>query len=452
MTSPTIRVWLTVSFLKQFAGECVWIISEINECGLATGPAAMSALENIMPREKISFPGFDGSELSALLELPDKSPLGYVLFAHCFSCGKDLASASRISRALVRRGFAVMRFDFTGLGNSDGDFANSNFSSNAQDLVCAADYLRDHHKAPSILIGHSLGGTAALEAAPSVPESKAVVTIGAPFNPEHVTKQFSVDLEAIESEGEAEVDLAGRKFKIKKQFLDDVRDASVKEELSNLRKALLVCHSPVDTTVSINEAEKIYRTAKHPKSFISLDKADHLLTRKEDAEYVAATVSAWVSRYIEPVEADESPETVASGHVSVTERDQKFARTVRSDSHEWIADEPKKLGGTDLGPDPYEHLLASLGTCTSMTIRMYANRKKMALDDVQVVLSHSREHAVDCENCEGEPQKIEKLHRAISIQGDLSEQEITRLMEIADKCPVHKTLLSDVEVTSELVS
>ena len=302
-----------------------------------------------MPREKISFPGFDGSELSALLELPDEKPLGYVLFAHCFSCGKDLASASRISRAMVKRGFAVLRFDFTGLGNSDGDFANTNFSSNAQDLIRAADYLRDHHRAPSIVIGHSLGGTAVLEAAPSIVECKAVVTIGAPFNPEHVTKQFSLSLETIESEGEAEVDLGGRKFKIKKQFLDDVRAASVKEELSILRKALLVCHSPVDATVSINEAEKIYKTAKHPKSFISLDKADHLLTRKEDAEYVAATVSAWVSRYIEPEEAVASAEAVASGQVSVTERDQKFARAVRSDSHDWIADEPRKLGGTDLG-------------------------------------------------------------------------------------------------------
>ncbi len=257
-----------------------------------------------MPKEKISFPGFDGSELAALLEFPDENPLGYVLFAHCFSCGKDIASASRISRAMVRRGFAVMRFDFTGLGNSDGDFANTNFSSNVQDLIRGADYLRDHLKAPEIVIGHSLGGTAVLKAASSIVECKAVVTIGAPFNPEHVTKQFSISLDTIESEGEAEVDLGGRKFKIKKQFLDDVRGASVKEDLTILRKALLVCHSAVDATVSINEAEKIYRTAKHPKSFISLDKADHLLTRKEDAEYVAATVSAWVSRYIEPVATD----------------------------------------------------------------------------------------------------------------------------------------------------
>lgn len=405
-----------------------------------------------MPREKLTFTGFDGNSLAALLEVPDQTPHAFVLFAHCFSCGKDIAAASRIARALVSHGFGVLRFDFTGLGNSDGDFANTNFSSNVQDLLRAADFLKEHYAAPAVLVGHSLGGTAVLAAAGEIDECRAVVSIGAPFDPEHVTKQFGVSIDAIEKDGVAEVDLAGRKFNIQKQFLDDVRDVNVKDRIGSLRRALLVCHSPLDATVSINEAEKIYLAAKHPKSFLSLDKADHLLTNKADAEYVARTIAGWVSRYLDT--GDESGDTprVASGHVHIGELDHQFARTVASDSHQWLADEPKKVGGKDLGPDPYEHLLAALGTCTSMTIRMYANRKKLTLDDVTVTLNHSREHVKDCEDCDEQPRRIETLDRQISFKGDLTEAEVEKLMEIADKCPVHKTLLGEIRITSELVT
>ena len=404
-----------------------------------------------MARQKLTFEGFDGAELSALLERPESPAKAYVLFAHCFSCGKDIAAASRISRSLLARGFAVLRFDFTGLGNSDGDFANSNFSSNVQDLVKAADYMREHLEAPTLLIGHSLGGAAVLVAAQQIQECRAVATIGAPFDPAHVTKQFSADVAAIEADGQAEVDLAGRSFTIQKQFLDDVRSIDAKSLVRQLRKPLLIFHSPIDAVVSINEAEKIYSAALHPKSFVSLDTADHLLTSKADAEYVAASVSGWVTRYLDTsdlVTIEDSD--LDSGHVRVDEHSKAFTRTVITDDHHWFADEPTSVGGANLGPDPYEHLLASLGTCTSMTIRMYANRKKLPLTDIRVELTHSRDYVTDCENCDDEPRKIETLARQISFTGDLTDAEQKRLMEIADRCPVHRTLLGDIDITSQL--
>ena len=405
-----------------------------------------------MPRRiKLEFPGTDGLTVAGLLETPESNPHSFVLFAHCFTCGKDVVSASRIARALVARGYAVLRFDFTGLGNSDGDFANSNFSSNVNDLVLAADFLRENYRAPSLLIGHSLGGAAVLAAAHDMKEVKGVVTIGAPADPQHVVKQFDCKIDEINETGVAEVKLAGRSFTVKKQFLDDLADQYQSGKIASLKKALLVFHSPVDATVSIEEAEKIYRSAKHPKSFVSLDNADHLLTRAKDAEYVATTIAAWATRYIdEPGEIEKKTSAVTAGQVMVTERNKQFTRTVISDSHVWLADEPTAVGGADLGPDPYEHLLAALGTCTSMTIRMYANHKKLSLDDVTVTLSHDRQYIDDCEGCEEKPKKIEIINRTVNLKGDLSEQNRQRLLEIADRCPVHRTLKSDLEIRTQL--
>ena len=402
-------------------------------------------------RTKLEFPGTDGLSIAGLLETPDENPQAFALFAHCFTCGKDVIAASRIARSLVARGYAVLRFDFTGLGSSDGDFANSNFSSNVADLVHAADYLREHYRAPALLIGHSLGGAAVLAAAHSIPEAVGVVTIGAPATPEHVTRQFACDLDAIETRGSAQVSLAGRPFTIKKQFLDDLEQHDQEERIARLKKALLVFHSPIDLTVSISEAEKIYRTAKHPKSFISLDDADHLLSKTRDSEYVATTIAAWSSRFI-PETAIVAQKTSAlnKGHVMVTEKNKQFTRTVLSDSHVWLADEPVPVGGSDLGPDPYEHLLAALGTCTSMTLRMYANRKKIALDDVSVELCHDRRHVEDCEGCDTEPRKLEVLQKYITLRGDLSVEQRQRLLEIADRCPVHQTLHADLDIQTEL--
>lgn len=401
-------------------------------------------------RVKVEFPGSQGM-LAGLLESPDAGVQNYALFAHCFTCGKDIAAASRIARALVARGYAVLRFDFTGLGSSDGEFANTNFSSNVDDLVAAANFLREHYLAPSLLIGHSLGGAAVLKAAHQVPECTAIVTIGAPSDARHVAKQFACDLETIETKGEAQVNLAGRTFTIKKQFLDDIGQQHF-DDIARLRKALLIMHSPLDQVVGIGEAEKIYQQAKHPKSFISLDDADHLLTNPKDAEYVAATIAAWASRFLAEREGlIHETSGVTSGEVVVDEHNHQFTRRVYSDTHFWLADEPQAVGGDNLGPDPYEHLLAALGTCTSMTIRMYANRKGIPLEDVRVQLNHQRIHSKDCADCEQVNGHIDILDRRITLKGDLTDEQRQRLMEIANKCPVHKTLTGKIEITTSAV-
>ena len=398
-------------------------------------------------RQKVEFTSGNHT-LSGLLETPESNIKFYALFAHCFTCGKDVAAASRISRALTAKGIAVLRFDFTGLGNSDGDFANTNFSSNIQDLVSAADFLRKEYSAPKLLIGHSLGGAAVLAVAHKVPESVAVVTIGSPSDAAHVAHNFAAHIDDIEANGEAEVNLAGRKFKIKKQFLDDINSYNT-GHISKLKKALLVMHSPADTVVNISEAEKIYQAALHPKSFVSLDSTDHLLSNKNDSEYAAAVIAAWASRYV-PSDAEIYQSKVAQGHVLVEEKDHKFTQHVSTASHYWLADEPVKVGGKNAGPDPYDHLLAGLGACTSMTLRMYAQRKNLPIEHIKVELTHTRNYIDDCDNCE-QQNGIEAIVRNISFIGDFTEQQTERFLEIADKCPVHKTLHSNVTVVSKLV-
>jgi len=399
-------------------------------------------------REKFEFTGHDGSRLAALLERPDGPYHATALFAHCFTCGKDIVAASRISRALVRRGYAVMRFDFTGLGSSDGDFANTNFSSNVQDLVAATVALRERGLAPALLVGHSLGGTAVLAAANQVAECRAVATIGAPADARHVAAQFGSDIARIEADGQAEVSLAGRPFTIKRQFLEDIEKTST-AHLAGLRAALLVLHAPLDATVSIDEAGRIFTAAKHPKSFIGLDGADHLLSRSVDAERVAEMIAVWAGRYVESdaVAAETAPRpTIAAGEVRVRENDGKFLQNVFSDTHHWLSDEPTGVGGTDLGPDPYEHLLAAVGTCTAMTLRMYASRKNMALEKATVTLRHSREHRRDCDGCEDTPKKLDVIERDIELLGTLNDDERRRLMSIADRCPVHRTLEGELDI------
>ncbi|NNE64269.1 MAG: OsmC family protein, partial [Gammaproteobacteria bacterium] len=403
-----------------------------------------------MSRIKIEFENADGDTLAGLLETPPEqiTIARYALFAHCFTCGKDIAAASRISRALADRGIAVLRFDFTGLGNSDGDFANSNFSSNVDDLIAAAKKLETDYQAPQLIIGHSLGGAAVLTAAQSLSSIKAVVTIGAPATAQHVEHLFKSKSDVIKKEGEAVVDIGGREFRIRKQLLDDISVHNSTDQIANINKALLVYHSPIDSIVSINQAALIYQAARHPKSFISLDQADHLLSKAADAAYVAATLAAWAGRYLEldsvdiPARLVERPK-LDVGEVLVSELDKQFLRGLYSDNHRLMADEPLKYGGSNLGPTPYDLLLMSLGACTSMTLRMYANRKKLALDDVEVTLLHQRVHAEDCEDCD---HKIEKLVRRIKLTGDLSNDQKLRLIEIADKCPVHRTLESDPQI------
>ena len=405
-----------------------------------------------MKKIRLEFENSNGEVLAGLLELPERVDeiSSFALFAHCFTCGKDIAAASRISRALAAKGIAVLRFDFTGLGNSDGDFANTNFSSNIEDLVQAAKALEAQYRAPQILIGHSLGGAAVLGAAAKLDSIKAVVTIGAPATAQHVAHLFKEKEAQIEAQGEAVVALGTREFPIKKQFLDDIDQYSSTEKIRQLGAALLVFHSPLDTIVSIDEAGRIFQAARHPKSFISLDKADHLLSKAADAEYVATTIASWASRYLDLEQDDAASDSLdlADGEVLISELDHKFLRGMYSNSHFLRADEPIKYGGGDLGPSPYDLLLMSLGACTSMTLRMYANHKKLPLEDVSIRLIHERVHAEDCIDCAG---KIERITRRISLVGDLNDEQRRKLLEIADKCPVHRTLESDPQIVTELV-
>ncbi len=398
-----------------------------------------------MPSEKVTFQGASGEMLAARLDLPIGVPRASVLFAHCFTCTKDIFAASRIARTLNEAGFAVFRFDFTGLGHSEGEFANTNFSSNVQDLVAAADYLRSRDMAPSVLVGHSLGGAAVLAAAPRIASLRAVATIAAPADPEHVSHLFAESLDEIEAQGEAHVNLAGRPFTIRQQFIEDIRGQRLAEDIAGLRRALLVLHSPRDDTVGIDNAARIFQAARHPKSFVSLDDADHLLTRRADAEYAANVIAGWASRYVPVAEVPRA--TAQEGQVSVVEtHENPFAQSIAAGPHHLRADEPESVGGGDSGPTPYDLLLAGLGACTAMTVRMYARRKNIPLDDVAVQLRHAKIHAADCEACETEVGKIDRIERTVELRGALDTETRQRLLEIADKCPVHRTLTNEIVI------
>ena len=400
---------------------------------------------------KVQFPGSHGLTLAARLDLPSRKPTAYALFAHCFTCSKDSKAASYISSSLAAAGIAVLRFDFTGLGGSDGDFANTGFSSNIGDLVAAADFLRQEYAAPRLLVGHSLGGAAVLAAAPRIEEVLAVATVNAPADPSHVIRNFASATAEIESSGEAEVVLGGRRFTIRKSFIDDVRSQNLAEIIPGLRRALLVMHAPHDTVVDVSNAQEIFTAAKHPKSFISLDDADHMLSHREDARYAGMVLAAWAAHYL-PVPASAAGGQAGSGDVVVTEAgDGKYAQTVNVGRHWLRADEPPSIGGDDSGPSPYQLLSAALGACTSMTMRMYASKKKLPLDKVTVTVKHNKIHAEDCIECETRVVKVDKIERDIHIEGDLTDEQRNNLMRIADRCPVHRTLHSEVVITSRLV-
>jgi putative redox protein len=404
-----------------------------------------------VPSERFQFQGSEGQQLAAALDLPEREPVAYALFAHCFTCGKDVLAARRIALALTAKGIAVLRFDFTGLGSSEGDFANSTFSSNVADLVHAADHLRQTRKAPAILIGHSLGGAAILAAAARIPDAKAVVTIAAPADPAHVTGLFAEQLDDIRKHGKVEVSLAGRPFQIKREFLDDIAEHNLMAQVAKLHKALLIMHAPTDDTVSIDNATKIFVAAKHPKSFVSLAGADHLLTQKRDSLYVADVIAAWAERYLDsvapeaPVDLGELPRKV----VVQETRASKFQQTVSIGPHRLLADEPVVAGGDDTGPGPYDYLLAGLGACTSMTMRLYADRKTLPVERVTVTLQHSKIYATDCAECETKAGMLDQIDRVIAIEGDLDAEQRKKLMEIADKCPVHRTLTSEIHIVTK---
>jgi uncharacterized OsmC-like protein/fermentation-respiration switch protein FrsA (DUF1100 family) len=399
-----------------------------------------------MRTERLDFANSKGEKLAALIDLPLGKPAAFALFAHCFTCGKDNLAAKRISERLALCGIGVLRFDFTGLGMSEGEFANTHFSSNVDDLVAAADHLRKTYGAPTILIGHSLGGAAILAAAHRISDARAVVTIAAPSDPAHVVGLFKEHINKIREQGEVEVALAGRPFRIKREFLDDVAEQRIDDCLINLHKALLIFHSPTDDTVGIDNATRIFVTAKHPKSFVSLVGADHLLSKRTDAVYVANVIAAWVERYLKQP-AERSNEQIEAGIVLVRETGNgKLQQEVTSGPHRFLADEPVKSGGQDSGPSPYDLLLAGLGACTSMTLRLYADNKKLPLDRVSVRLTHNKIHAEDCLDCETKVGMLDRIDRNITLEGALSAEDRKRLMEIADKCPVHRTLKSEIDI------
>ncbi|PWW02234.1 putative redox protein [Hoeflea marina] len=392
--------------------------------------------------QRAEFSGHSGARLAARLDIPDGAVRAWALFAHCFTCSKDSLAARRISAELARAGIAVMRFDFTGLGSSEGDFASTNFSSNVEDLVAAAEWLAEHRGAPEILIGHSLGGAAVLAAASALPGVKAVATIGAPADVSHVLHNFGHQAEAIERHGEAEVSLAGRPFTIRRQFIEDARSTDLAARIAELRVPLLILHAPLDEAVGIDNAAQIFAAARHPKSFVSLDGADHLLTSPADAAFAAGLIGAWATRYLAP---DEAQDAKPVEDVRVAETGQgRFQVVVQAGIHRFMADEPEAVGGSDTGPSPYDLMAAALGACTAMTLRMYAGAKKLELGLISVEVRHARIHMADCLECTEEQRagtgKIDRFERIISVDGGTDPELARKLVEIAGKCPVHRTL------------
>jgi putative redox protein len=397
---------------------------------------------------KIHFANGRGQQLSARLELPvNRHPHAFALFAHCFTCSSSLAAVRHISRELNLQGYGVLRFDFTGLGNSEGDFVDTNFTTNISDLVAAASWLKENYSSPALLVGHSLGGAAVLCAAGIIDSVKAVATIGAPFAPDHVSAHFAGDIDQIEAEGSATVNIGGRPFHISKQFLDDLESQRIVDHIKDLGVALLFLHSPQDATVNIEEAAKLYSAAFHPKSFVSLDGADHLLSKAGDARYAGQVIAGWSSRYI--IAPAASP-LKSSKEVAVRLGDKGFTTEVMVRQHHLIADEPERIGGNDFGAGPYELVSAGLGACTAMTVQMYARRKKWPLEDIEVHLDHSKDYAADMAAAGEKPTKIDRFDRTIILTGVLTDEQKARLLEIADRCPVHRTLHETVEVRTVL--
>lgn len=404
-----------------------------------------------MSGQVVRFPNASGQLLAGRLEMPAHGkPRAFALYAHCFTCGKDVRAAFDISRALAMQGIATLRFDFTGIGESEGVFADTTFSTNISDLLCAADFLAKEYSAPKILVGHSLGGTAVLEAAHQISSCVAVVTVAAPASPEHVARLLGSARQLLEQQGEADVMLAGRKFHFKKTFLDDLPKHQCREYVHALRKPLLIFHSPVDKTVDISNAAEIFGAAVHPKSFIALNNADHLLSNQEDSEYVGLIIAAWTTKYLGELNLKPAKSPAEEGEVIVRIHREHYRADVFAGPHALVADEPRDVGGTDAGPSPYGYLSSALGACTAITLRMYADNKQWPLEDVSVRITHQKIHAEDCAACETRLGRIDKFEREIELTGNLNSTQRQRLLEIADKCPVHQTLHSEVVIETRL--
>jgi putative redox protein len=413
--------------------------------------------EGIMSRETrvVRFHGGSGNLLVGRLEIPEGIPRGRALFAHCFACSKDLKAVVRVSRALAERGFAVLRFDFTGIGESEGDFAETNFSSNLDDLVAAADFLAEESGPVELLVGHSLGGAAVLAAAGRLPGVRAVATISAPSTTSHLSRTLLDKAPELENRDEVEVILMGKKVRVRRQLLEDLDERHLAAAIERLGRPLLVFHSPVDEVVPVEHARRIYRAARHPKSFVSLDDADHLLLRRDsDARFVGDVLAAWAGRYLgaDPAENSERerlPE-LEKGEVLARGDSEGYLTRLYAGRHRFLADEPESVGGTDAGPNPYDLLLAALGACKSMTVRMYADRKGWPLEGVQVRLNHERLHAEDCEECDSKSGRVDRIDVELDVEGQLDEEQRRRLLEISARCPVHRTLEREVSIRGRL--
>jgi putative redox protein len=402
-----------------------------------------------MPRtEKVKFKNANNYELSAILESPaDTKPIAYAVFAHVFTGNKSLTATRHIARGLTQNGVAVLRFDFTGLGESEGDFADTNFTSNVSDILAAAQYLEEHYEAPKILIGHSLGGAAVIFAASQLENLKAVATVGAPSEPEHVTHLIQDKIDDIVAMGKANVNIGGRTFTIKKQFLDDLQSKDMFAILRDMKLPLLVLHSPQDNIVTIENAAEIYKAAFHPKSFVSLDRADHMLTNKNDAAYAGDIIANWVKRYID---IPKKQELKTDRSVAARLGPVGYTAEIRAGAHGLLADESEKAGGDDFGPSPYQYLSAALASCTVMTLQMYARRKKWDLQSVSVHIDYAKRYLDDCQGCSNSERKIETFNKVIELEGDLDNEQKARLLEIAERCPVNQTLQKTVEINSSL--
>ena len=414
-----------------------------------------------MTSTTIQFPNEQGDLLSAKIDAPDGPVRQYAVFAHCFTCTKNINAVRRISRALTDSGIGVLSFDFTGLGRSEGEFSTAGFSSQASDLVAAARYLETElGHAPAILVGHSLGGTASLYAARRLESVQGVATIGSPADPGHVTKLFETDVADLEQRGQADVNIGGRSFCIRKEFVDDLRNHPPEQWLPELRKNLLIFHSPVDTTVGIANAERIFTAVKHPKSFVSLDHADHLLSKADDAAYVAGMIGSWAtslsgadaeSGAASPgVEASHAPALDAEYTVAAAIGTEKWTVRMTNGRHDVMGDEPESVQGQDTGGNPFDYLLWALASCTVMTVKMYAERKGWALEVAEAQLRHRKvkpeEIDADVDATKAAGGRADHIEILLSIRGDLSEDQRERLVEIAHKCPVHRSLISPTKV------
>ena len=404
-------------------------------------------------REQLQIVNSKGHLLNAFLELPaNQKPNYYAIFAHCFTCSSNWGAVKNISRALTNHGIGVLRFDFTGLGASEGEFAESHFSANVQDLIDVHNFMKENYEAPSLLVGHSLGGAAVLTAAAQLSDIKAVATVGAPANVEHVKKHFSHQFDEIEHKGEVQVNIGGRPFTINKDFVEGFEKTDLPNIVKSLKKPILILHAPFDDIVDIENAHQLYHSAFHPKSFVSLDDADHLLSKKEDSLYVGEIIGTWVKRYLPSIEntmmSTEGEQLV--GHLNLLE--DNFTTTIQTKNHTLIADEPSDIGGDDFGPSPYEYLNAGLAACTVMTVKLYAERKKWDLQEVFVYITHSKKHSEDIDVETSATRRIDYISKKLRFIGNLTEEQELRLKEIASKCPVHRTLENEVLFKTTLIT